>query len=171
MADTRFGSLRHLAGRFFGALSPAEPSAQDERWALGLLLAGERELWRAMSPADRRHAVDVARESARLLAGAGIAPGREVLAAALLHDVGKVAARLGAFGRAAVTCASVALGRDRLRGRARRYVEHDRIGAELLREAGSDPFTVAWAEQHHRPAERWTIDRTIAALLKEADGG
>src|SRR5579859_5817359 len=100
MADTRFGSLRHLAGRFFGALSAAEPAAADEQWAAAQLLPGERELWGRMSGPDRRHAVDVARAAARLL---GAEPGREVLAAALLHDVGKIEARLGAFGRVAVT--------------------------------------------------------------------
>jgi hypothetical protein len=167
MADTRFGSLRHLAGRFFGALSPAGSDPADERWALGLLGPGERELWRRMGGPDRRHAIAVARAAAGLL---GADPGREVLAAALLHDVGKVDAGLGTFARVAVTLASVALGPARLRGRARRYVEHDRIGGELLRAAGSDAVTVAWAEQHHLPPERWTLDRATAEALKEADG-
>ena len=167
MADTRFGSVRHLAARFFGALSPAGPGADDERWALALLGPGEHELWRRMGGPDRRHAIAVARAAVPLLEPD---PGREVLAAALLHDVGKVDAGLGTFGRVAVTVATVALGRERLRGRARRYVEHDRIGGALLRAAGSDPFTIAWAEQHHLPPERWTLDRATAEALKEADG-
>jgi hypothetical protein len=29
----------------------------------------------------------------------------------------------------------------------------------MLAFAGSDPLTVAWAREHHRPAEDWTIDR------------
>jgi len=182
MSARRFGSARHLAGRLLGALSPAGPTAEDERWALEQLLPGERELWPRMSGADRRHAIAVARASARLLEGAGEEPRREVLAAALLHDVGKIASPLGAFGRVAATLAGCVFGSDAGRREAggpasgwrsavQRYLAHDRLGGELLRDAGSDPFTVAWAEQHHLPAARWTIDARIGRLLKAADGG
>jgi len=178
----RFGSLRHLAGRFFGAVSPGGPPAGDDDWALSLLLPGELELWRRMSGADRRHAIAVARESQRLLDEAGEDARREVFAAALLHDVGKVEAHLGTLGRVAVTVAAVVVGHDRLAGTgrasrrpwlepARRYLAHDRLGGELLRECGSDTFTVAWAEEHHLAPERWTVDVRIGRLLKAADGG
>ena len=92
-------------------------------------------------------------------------------AAALLHDVGKVESDLGTLSRVAVTIAAVALGHRRLRGRAGLYVAHDRIGGELLRAAGSDPLTVAWAEQHHLDPGRWTIDRRTAMALHAADSG
>jgi hypothetical protein len=183
MRASRFGSARHLAERFFGALSKAGPAAEDERWALDQLLPGERELWLRMSGPDRRHAVLVARETLRRLLGEGIEPGRQVLAGALLHDVGKIEAQLGTFARVGVTVAAVVLGRERLassreaharrsglRSGARLYLAHDRVGGELLRGAGSDPFTVAWAEQHHLDRERWTIDRQIGDALKAADG-
>jgi putative nucleotidyltransferase with HDIG domain len=181
-AGGRFGSARHLAGRFLGAVSPGGPPARDDEWALSLLLPGERELWRRMSGPDRRHAVAVARDSKRRLDEAGEDARREILAAALLHDVGKVQARLGTVGRVGVTVAAVVVGHDRLAGSgsgrrwawlqpARRYVEHDRLGGELLRECGSDAFTVAWAEQHHLAPERWTVDVRIGRLLKAADGG
>lgn len=176
----RFGSAAHLATRFLGALWPAGPPAHDERWALAQLLPGERRLWRRMRGPDRRHAVAVARSSAQLLEDAGETPRREILAAALLHDVGKVASPLGAFGRTAATVTAVVLGPERLavcndssgwRAAVRLYVEHDRVGGQLLREAGSDPFTIAWAEQHHEPPERWTVDPRIGRLLNTADGG
>ena len=181
-AGGRFGSLPHLAARFFGAVTPGGPPAGDEDWALALLLPGERELWRRMSGADRRHAIAVARESLRLLDQAGKDARREILAAALLHDVGKLEADLGTMGRVAVTVAAVVVGHDRLaasRGAqrrawlepARRYLAHDRLGGKLLRECGSDAFTVAWAEQHHLAPERWTVDVGIGRLLKAADGG
>jgi hypothetical protein len=180
----RFGSSRHLAGRLVGALRPGPP-AWDERWALARLLPGERVLWSRMSAPDRRHAIQVARATARLLERDGDAPRREILAAALLHDVGKLASGLGTASRVAVTLAAVMLSENRIasrsRGRAprpagrraaaRRYLAHDRIGGELLREAGSDELTIAWAEQHHLPPERWTIDRRIGLLLRTADGG
>jgi len=181
-AERRFGSLRHLAARFFSAVSPASPSAQSDDWARSWLLPGERELWKRMSGPDRRHAVAVARESSRLLEEAVEKTPGEVLAAALLHDVGKVEAHLGTLSRVAVTVAAGALGHERIAACARLsrhawlkrvgcYLAHDRVGGEMLRACGSDPFTVAWAEQHHLPPERWTVDARTARLLKAADGG
>jgi hypothetical protein len=35
--------------------------------------------------------------------------------------------------------------------------------------AGSDPLTVAWAEQHHLPDEEWTVEPELAAALSAAD--
>jgi hypothetical protein len=49
------------------------------------------------------------------------------------------------------------------------YFRHDRVGADLLSQAGSDPLTVAWAAEHHRPPERWSVDTRVAAALKLAD--
>ena len=171
-----FGSFRHLAVRFFGALDPRGPDPAEEQWALGWLLAGEADLWRRMSGPDRRHAAGVARDTAALLGGADQL--REVMAAALLHDVGKVESGLGTFARVAVTVAAMAAGRDRLvatgrRGWRRRvgdYLVHDRIGADLLRRAGAHPVTSGWAGEHHLPPERWSIDRRIGDALKQADG-
>ncbi len=106
------------------------------------------------------------------------------MASALLHDVGKVESRLGTFSRVVVTVAAMGVGRQRLtaapaskgriissaRGRARSYLNHDSIGADLLRRAGSHPMTVAWAGEHHLPPNRWTVERRIAEALKAADG-
>jgi hypothetical protein len=176
-----FGSMRHLAERFFDALSPAGPPPEEEAWAQGHLLPGELELWRRMSGPDRRHAVGVAREAGRLLQDGGDRPSRPVVAAALLHDVGKVEARMGAVPRAVVTLAAIGFGRHRLirpgrsrprgwRTRARLYLTHDRVGAGLLRRAGSDPLTAAWAEEHHLSPRRWTVDERYGKALKQADG-
>ncbi len=178
-----FGSWRHLAGRFFGALSPVGPAPTDERWALDRLLPEEQALWRRMSGPDRRHAVAVARDTVGRL-GPGRA-GREVVAAALLHDVGKVESGFGVLARAWITLVAVAVGRSRLlswaqrtdaagtssiRARVGRYLAHDRIGADLLRRAGSATLTVRWTAEHHLSPERWTVDGDVAAALKAADG-
>lgn len=130
-----------------------------------VLLTGELDLWRRMSGPDRRHAVAVARTAG------GDRP-RPVVAAALLHDVGKIDAGLGTFARSAVTAAALVAGRDRLArgsGRAARYLRHDQIGAELLTAAGSDPLTVAWAREHHLDASRWSVPPDVGAALKAAD--
>lgn len=179
MATREFGSIGHLARRFFGALSPAGPSAADESWATGWLLPGEQELWHRMSGPDRRHAVGVGRDTLHRLDDGGPAVERAVVASALLHDVGKVESGLGTLARAAVTAVALVVGRRRLarptqcsgwRERVRRYFLHDCIGADLLRAAGSDPLTVSWAAEHHWPEERWTVDRRVGEALKAADG-
>lgn len=176
-ARTEVGSLRHLSGRFFGALWPGGPKEADEAWVRRWLLPGELQLWRSMSGPDRRHAVGVAR---RTLATLGGDTTREVTASALLHDVGKVEARLGTVMRAAATGLALLVGRRRLaepsegetrwRRRLRLYFTHDAVGAELLARAGSHPLTVTWAAEHHLSRQRWTIDLRIADALKEADG-
>jgi hypothetical protein len=201
-----FGSMRHLAGRFFESLRPGGPPPDDDAWATSQLLPGEQALWVRMSGPDRRHAVGVARDVITdLTSGGETTVPRPVVAAALLHDVGKVEAGLGTWARAGVTIVTMAAGRDRvaawdpgppeagddaaavaartvpdpisasagrrgLRASAGRYVTHDRAGAALLRRAGSDPLTVAWAAEHHRPEASWTLERRVADALKAADG-
>jgi hypothetical protein len=152
----------HLARRFFGSLRRGGPSALDEAWARSQLLAGEVEVWARLSGADRRHAVGVAREVARTH------DARPVLAAALLHDAGKVVSDLGTFARVGATVVGLVRGRE-VGGRVGDYLRHPQLGAELLREAGSDPLTVAWTAEHHLPPDRWSLAPDIAFALKAAD--
>jgi hypothetical protein len=181
-----FGSLGHLAARFAGSLWPGAPSIAGEAWARHWLSPAERELWARQSNQDRRHAIGVAHDVGLALGdsdGTGVA--RRVLAAALLHDVGKVESGLGTFSRVGATMVAAALGRQRVsawasssassplarwRARAGRYVSHDAMGAALLVEAGSDPFVVTWARQHHQPESTWTLDPALTMVLKAADG-
>jgi predicted HD phosphohydrolase len=86
-----------------------------------------------MAVADRRHAVLVAR---RFVDRRPSATGAEMVGA-LLHDIGKIDAGLGTSARVVATV--VGSRTDRFR----RYHDHERIGAELLEAAGSDPVTVA----------------------------
>lgn len=118
-----------------------------------------------MSRADRKHAAGVARETDRLLGGAS----RSVIAAAALHDVGKIAAGLGTFARVAATVGAFVVDRETATGRLGRYLRHDRIGARLLDDAGADELTVAWAREHHFPPERWSIPADVATALAAAD--
>jgi len=128
-----------------------------------------------MSAPDRRHSVGVARRVERAL---GQEATRPVLAAALLHDVGKIEARLGTYGRVVATLSAKVAGPDmattwrRQRGFARRvglYLHHDRLGGDLLEMAGSDPLTVAWAREHHQPEATWTVPAALAGALRAAD--
>jgi len=165
----------HLTRRFFGSLRPGGPKRADEEWARAQLLPSEVELWQRMRGADRRHAVGVAREVERAL---GAEATRPVLAAALLHDVGKIESGLGIYGRVIATLCGMIAGREtakewtRTRGFTRRvglYLLHPDLGGDLLGMAGSDPLTETWTREHHRSPESWTIDPEIAAALKAAD--
>ncbi len=158
-------SLLHLARRFFGSLSRRPLDPADDEWVATVLSPAERHLWHQMSLPDRKHAAGVARETDRILGGAQ----RPVLAAALLHDVGKIDSGLGTTGRVVATVLDAGLGRRALPGRLGRYRRHDVIGADLLRDAGSDPLTVAWAREHHLPPDRWSLPAEVAGALAQAD--
>lgn len=169
MSGGSVAGARHLVVRFVTSLDPRGPSAEGETWARRHLLPGEVALWERMSGPDRRHSLGVAK---RVVAALGERAERPVVAAALLHDVGKVESGLGTFGRVAATVVGVVVGRPRAargEGRVGRYLSHDRLGAELLREAGSDPLTVTWAREHHLPDDRWEVEREVALALKDAD--
>lgn len=150
----------HLAKRFVTSLVPGGPSFENEAWVASVLSEAEAGLWRRMSGADRRHAVGVARRVERSL-GEGATPA--VLAAALLHDVGKVESGLGTFGRVVATVVGPRT------ERFRRYRSHPEVGAALLELAQADPLTVTWAREHHLPPARWTLPPEVAAALKAAD--
>ncbi len=165
----------HLARRFFGSLRRGGASEADDAWARSQLLNGEVALWARLSNPDRRHSAGVARAVERAL---GAEATRPVLAAALLHDVGKVESHLGTYGRVVATLSAKLGGRDTAprwaatSGFTRRvglYLLHPDVGADLLAMAGSDPLTVAWAREHHRPREVWTVPRAIADAIDAAD--
>ncbi len=177
-AGNGFGSPLHLARRLIGSLRTGGPPAEDEGWARSWMLPGEIDLWVAMSGQDRRHSVAVAR---RVAADLDAAATRPVLAAGLLHDVGKIGSHLGTWSRVAATVAALVAGRHRLlrwadgaaperwRGRVGRYLRHDALGEALLVAAGSDPLTSGWAGDHHRPAARWRVARPVGLALEAAD--
>lgn len=165
----------HLARRFFGSLRPGGPNKAQDEWARAQLLPSEVELWKRMSNPDRRHAAGVARDVERSL---GHEATRPVLAAALLHDVGKIESGLRTYGRVTATLCGMIVDRDqakvwmRGRGFTRRvglYLLHPDLGGDLLGMAGSDPLTEAWTREHHKPSEQWTVSPKLAQVLKDCD--
>jgi hypothetical protein len=134
---------RHLARRFVTSLSRRPPEVADTVWVARWLTPTEMELWSTLSPADQRHAVEVARRFARRRPAATASE----MAGALLHDVGKVEAGLGTFGRVAATVVGPRGRRFRL------YHDHEAIGARLAEAAGADPVTVALIEGHGPAAD------------------
>jgi HD domain len=142
----------HLERRFFRALSDRPPSSTEHAWALSFLSTSECELWQRMQNQDKRHSIEVARRLETFLPS--VPP--HALAAALMHDVGKIESRLGTFARVAATI----VGSPTQRFRA--YHDHERIGADMLRTAGSDPALIALVDET-------SDDHIVKRALRRAD--
>jgi len=170
----------HLARRFFRSLRPGPPRAADVAWVRDVLPPGAFALWNRMPNPDRRHSVAVARRVERALAGTPYAGDGRWLAAALLHDVGKVDSGLRTYGRVVATLAASAAGRETAEawttrgGFTRRvglYVQHPRLGADMIRVAGGPEEAARWAAAHHDPSawDATGIPREVVDALHAAD--
>ncbi len=150
----------HLFRRFF-QVAFARPLEVDEAAEVAAaLLPAQLDLFTAQDPADQRHAYTVMRR----VATRSVDP--EVIAAALLHDVGKAGTGLGPIGRSIATvCAALDLP---LTAGMRAYRNHGPIGAERLQAAGASPVAVDFARRHPDP-DPGPHDPAAWALLLDAD--
>ncbi len=170
----------HLVGRFFGSLVPRVVSESDRAWVAAILTAPEQSLWAKLSRADKIEGLGVARRADRDLAP-GVEHRDEYLAAALLHDVGKLDAGFGPYRRAVATVAGAVTSHrtiDAWRqhgGFARRcalYLDHAALGATRVRVAGGRERVAQWAGAHHG-SDAWPtadIPLDICRTLARADG-
>lgn len=150
----------HLVRRFLQSILDRGPDAAEERWLLGLLSETEAALYAQMSAADRSHALRSARCPALV--------DDDQRVAAALHDVGKIQADLGTAARVGATLAG-AIVPGQLTGRWAAYRDHPRLGAEMLRDAGSSELAVAWAEEHHLSPVKSSLPAEVATALAAAD--
>jgi hypothetical protein len=168
--------LGHLSRRFFGALRPGPPRADDVEWARTVLGPDAFALWQRQPNHDRRHAIGVARGVQAQLAGTPYADDPVWLSCALLHDIGKLDARLGVYGRVVATMAGAAAGGDMAdawsaRGgftrRVGLYLRHPEIGADRIRLVGAPEEAARWAAAHHsspKPDDLGIPDVVVVAL-------
>ena len=174
-------SLRpvHRVRRFFASVVPGRPSDDDLAWAGSYLTDDERRLFAKMAATDQRHLVGVAKAVERHGVD-GRSPETWVMAAALLHDVGKSVAGLGTYGRVVATLseavggASMATAWTESGGFTRKvglYLQYPALGADLLRLTGSDERVVAWAAEHHLSEADWTVPLAEGRILALADDG
>ena len=162
--------IPHLAQRTLWSLRSPEPDTDAETWLLSLLTPAESLLYRSMAVTDRAHAVSCAQAVRHL--------GDDVAVASAMHDVGKTPAGLGTPGRVLASLVAIVMydqartwaDATGLRGRIGRYLHHCEVGAQALTNAGSSPLAIAWALEHHLPADQQTIDPALAAALAAADG-
>jgi putative nucleotidyltransferase with HDIG domain len=140
--------VRQFARGLRPALDPDEARAVRT-----LLSATEFQLFAAMDARDRRHSMDMVH-----WLRARTEPSTALLAAALLHDVGK--GRLRAWERAAFVLLGPLPGGARARLARRgggprdalwRLEHHARLGAELLAAAGASPRIVELVAHHTEP--------------------
>lgn len=150
----------HLAGRFLQTLVSRPLDGAERAEVEGWLRTPEAELFFSQPAVDQRHGLTAARR----VASTGV--GREVVRAALLHDVGKRHARLGVMGRVVASLA-IRLGLP-IRGRWAAYRDHGPLGARDLEAAGAEPMVVAYAAAHHGPRPE-EIPEAIWRLLDGAD--
>ena len=138
--------VRQFFGGFRWAISPDEMAVVHE-----LLAAHELSLFAAMHARDRRHSLDMVR-----WLRARMEPSRDLLVAALLHDVGKGSLHVWdrvlyvlLDGVSARLTDAVAAERGRGSRRALWVLRHHaRLGAETLRAAGCASGVVTLVERH-----------------------
>ena len=151
----------HLVARLIDVMSSRRlsPSEQAEV-ARYLVSPAERTLFWDQPRADQRHALASARSVL-----AACPDRRDMVRAALLHDIGKRHSRLGPIGR---SWAVVSGALNRSSERATAYADHGRLGSAELSRAGAEPLVVAYAHHHHgsRPGE---ISPEDWAVLQAAD--
>ena len=164
----------HLVKRFLGSIQQKSISEQDLLWVEEILSQSEMALWKSMPENDQYHSIEVARRVDESLEESE----QTILAAALLHDVGKAISKAEVWIRVLATLLGlITSGRQHqrwsqrtgIRGKIGQYLCHSIDGALLLKEAGSDSLVVAWAGEHHLPEHQWTINPKIGNLLKSAD--
>ena len=165
--------LAHLARRFFASLGQRSPDPSDVVWVKETLLQAEFELWEKMSPPDQRHSIAVAQ-----MARSELPNDVTTMRAGLLHDIGKIGVPSGLITRVAAAISKPLATEDRVNRWSQgkgplaslgAFMSYPQLGASMLREVGSDDFTVMWATEHHLPSTEWTVERTRAEVLQRAD--
>ena len=149
-------SAVHLAKRFFGALGRAPIGESQIELVQTTLLDSEFALWSAMMPMDKKHSIKVMSRFMQIYPQATATQVR----ASLLHDVGKLESNLSVFERVLATIVGE-------RGsRFAKYHAHEKIGAQMLRQAGSDEET--WQLVAGEVCDSPQL-QTVLAALQQAD--
>lgn len=161
----------------FWRLWRARPLSETARAEIGTVLSGpECELFSRFSWSDQQHSY----RTFRILQSAGYTQ-PDLLAAALLHDIGKTRVHLSVWDRSLIVLgeriwpAKMAIwGQGNVQGWQRPFVvkqQHPAWGAELARSVGSRPLTVELIRRHQEalPETAVTEADRLLTLLQWAD--
>ena len=124
--------IAHLVRRFVRSIGGRRLTEHQMLWVSDVLNQSELALWNQMSGPDQRHSVYVGERFVALLPDAS----QQVIAGVLLHDIGKTESQLNTFERVIATIVGPRI------PRFRSYHDHERIGVELLTQAGSAETTI-----------------------------
>jgi predicted HD phosphohydrolase len=164
----------YRVAQFFHALT-AQVSDEEVEQAIHILTPEAQALFGRQAIQDQRHALAVYRA---LQQGGYTNP--HLLAAALLHDVGKAATRLAPYHRAIVVLLGrfaprllARLGQGRARWWNRPFVahaQHPETGARWAQEANCSLLAVALIRRHEEePTNSTTEEDQFRAALQAAD--
>lgn len=166
MAVPTLDRARYRVRQFTRGLRP-HLSATEVAEARSRLSKAEFDLFLNAQPRDRRHSMDLY----RVLQRQGAADA--MLVAALVHDVGK--GRIATWHRVAfvvfgpLNAVLAAPSGPRWRRALWRLRHHARLGAEMLRRAGSSPRVVEIVEAHTDAASAHPGDPEIEAFIRADD--
>lgn len=153
----------HLAKRTYTSYR-ARPLTDDEQEEVAkTLLSSELELWHRFPVEDQRHSYVVFTRFQKRMPSAEISQ----LRAALLHDIGKIAAPLSTTMRVVATFVGPRTAAFRA------YHDHEEIGLQLL-ENRSDPVTIKLLREMYSAEEACLSDSNaiadpVVAALIDAD--
>lgn len=169
-------TVQYRVEQFLRALTAQHTvSEKSVKRAARILSPEARALFIQQAPQDQRHALSVY----ETLLERGHS-NRDLLVAALLHDVGKAASPASPLQRGFFVLAERFAPRalDRLvsamagdeEGPLVAYANHAEIGARRAEEAGCSPLTVELIRHHERPLEACRTERDhLLAALQAAD--
>lgn len=150
------GTWRHLAARLLSVVRSRRLTLEEVAEIRSWLSPDEGESFFAQPAYDQRHGLEAARHVARQQPTR-----RDLVRAALLHDIGKRQSGLGPIGRSFASAHAKFGGAAR--GRWLSYLEHGHAGALELEVLGVEPIVIDFARHHHgeRPgpisAEDWNV--------------
>jgi predicted HD phosphohydrolase len=155
-------TVRYRVGQFLRALTARVPDDEVEQ-AMRVLTPEAQGLFRRQAMQDQRHALAVC----RTLYQAGHTD-PELLAAALLHDVGKAAAQLPAWQRAIIVLL------DRFAPRLLARLSQREPKAHVLSRLGSWRYAFAVHARHPEAGARWAQETgcsplTVALIRRHQD--
>lgn len=150
------GSPTHLVSRFLDVATARRLTASEQAAVEGWLTPETARVFFSQDDPDQRHGY----HAALAVIAAGVKD-RDVVMAALLHDVGKRHARLGLLGRSLASL--LILSGLPLPERVRMYRDHGLVAARELGALGVPSLVIDFALHHHgeRPPtiglENWDV--------------